>query len=79
MKVSAGMDSMVLGETQILGQVRDSFLEASRLGRRELFLMNYLNKLLHFLNERIQKQKSVQMLYRFHMLQSNLENKYLVH
>lgn len=32
MKVSAGMDSMVLGETQILGQVRDSFLEAQSLG-----------------------------------------------
>ena len=27
MRVSAGIDSMVLGETQILGQVRDSFLE----------------------------------------------------
>ena len=32
MKVSAGMDSMVLGETQILGQVRDSFLEAQTIG-----------------------------------------------
>ncbi|WP_172369013.1 glutamyl-tRNA reductase [Sporosarcina jiandibaonis] len=32
MKVAAGMDSMVLGETQILGQVRDSFLEAQSIG-----------------------------------------------
>ena len=32
MKVSAGIDSMVLGETQILGQVRDSFLEAQTIG-----------------------------------------------
>jgi len=32
LKVSAGMDSMVLGETQILGQVRDSFLEAQSIG-----------------------------------------------
>lgn len=32
MKVSAGMDSMVLGETQILGQVRTSFLEAQSIG-----------------------------------------------
>lgn len=32
MKVSAGIDSMVLGETQILGQVRDSFLEAQAIG-----------------------------------------------
>lgn len=32
MRVSAGIDSMVLGETQILGQVRDSFLEAQAIG-----------------------------------------------
>lgn len=32
MKVSAGIDSMVLGETQILGQVRDSFLVAQGIG-----------------------------------------------
>lgn len=31
-KVTAGIDSMVLGETQILGQVRKSFLEAQELG-----------------------------------------------
>ncbi|MHA6259358.1 glutamyl-tRNA reductase [Sporosarcina sp. CAU 1771] len=32
MKVSAGIDSMVLGETQIIGQVRDRFLEAQSIG-----------------------------------------------
>ena len=32
MKVAAGIDSMVLGETQILGQVRDSFLKAQDIG-----------------------------------------------
>ncbi len=32
MRVSAGIDSMVLGETQILGQVRDSFLEGQMIG-----------------------------------------------
>ncbi|KXH87293.1 glutamyl-tRNA reductase [Sporosarcina sp. HYO08] len=32
MRVSAGIDSMVLGETQILGQVRDSFLQAQEIG-----------------------------------------------
>lgn len=31
-RVTAGIDSMVLGETQILGQVRNSFLEAQKLG-----------------------------------------------
>ena len=32
MRVSAGIDSMVLGETQILGQVRSSFLEGQTIG-----------------------------------------------
>lgn len=32
MKVAVGMDSMVLGETQILGQVRDRFLEGQSIG-----------------------------------------------
>ncbi|MFD1203976.1 MULTISPECIES: glutamyl-tRNA reductase [Sporosarcina] len=32
MRVTAGIDSMVLGETQILGQVRDSFLKAQEIG-----------------------------------------------
>lgn len=31
-KVTSGIDSMVLGETQILGQVRNSFLEAQEIG-----------------------------------------------
>ena len=31
-KVTAGIDSMVLGETQILGQVRKSFLQGQELG-----------------------------------------------
>ncbi len=32
MRVVAGIDSMVLGETQILGQVRKSFLQAQEIG-----------------------------------------------
>ncbi|CAM3108455.1 glutamyl-tRNA reductase [Filibacter tadaridae] len=37
MRVSAGIDSMVLGETQILGQVRDSFLKAQEIGTTGTF------------------------------------------
>lgn len=31
-RVASGLDSMIIGETQILGQVRNSFLKAQRLG-----------------------------------------------
>jgi len=36
-RVTCGLDSMVLGETQILGQVRDSFLFAQQLINRNDF------------------------------------------
>ncbi|MBF4500845.1 glutamyl-tRNA reductase [Savagea sp. SN6] len=32
MRVTSGIESMILGETQILGQVRDSFLQAQDIG-----------------------------------------------
>ena len=67
LRVSAGIDSMVLGETQILGQVRNSFLDGQTTVRQELFSMNYLNKLLHLLKMRMLKQLLVKMQYRFLM------------
>ena len=36
-RVTAGIDSMVLGETQILGQVKKSFLQGQEMGKRILF------------------------------------------
>lgn len=36
-RVTCGMDSMILGETQILGQVRDSFLIAQKAGTTGTF------------------------------------------
>lgn len=37
-RVACGVDSMVIGETQILGQVRDAYLEAHRIGATRTLL-----------------------------------------
>ena len=44
MRVTSGLDSIVLGETQILGQMRDAFFLAQDLKQLELSLIIYLNK-----------------------------------
>ena len=48
MRVTSGLDSIVLGETQILGQMRDAFFLAQDLKQLELSLIIYLNKQLLF-------------------------------
>jgi len=45
-RVSAGLDSMVLGETQIIGQVKDSWLKACELGATDLVLNTLFQKAL---------------------------------
>ena len=44
LRVTSGLDSIVLGETQILGQMRDAFFLAQDLKQLELSLIIYLNK-----------------------------------
>ncbi|MDO8672133.1 MAG: glutamyl-tRNA reductase [Dehalococcoidia bacterium] len=44
--VAAGIDSMVLGEVQILGQIRESFATASELGTVRTLLDNLLRRAL---------------------------------
>ena len=49
LRVSAGIDSMVLGETQILGQVRDSFLRRHKqLVQQVLFLIELFKQAVTF-------------------------------
>ncbi|MCL6453140.1 MAG: glutamyl-tRNA reductase [Alicyclobacillus sp.] len=47
MEVACGLDSMVVGETQILGQVRQAFLTASDLGVTGAWLDQLFRRTLH--------------------------------
>ena len=62
--VACGLNSMVLGETQILGQVRSSFLLAQEENTIGTVFNQFLNKLLHLQNVLTLKRISVQMRYR---------------
>ncbi|MDQ0188288.1 glutamyl-tRNA reductase [Alicyclobacillus cycloheptanicus] len=47
MRVASGLDSMVVGETQILGQVRDAFRVASECGATGLILNQLMRTAIH--------------------------------
>ncbi len=47
LRVSSGLDSMVLGDVQILGQIKDSFMLAQELTSTGLILNRLFNKALH--------------------------------
>lgn len=47
MKVASGLDSMVVGETQILGQVRDAFAVANECGASGLILNQLFRTSIH--------------------------------
>ena len=44
LRVTSGLDSIVLGETQILGQIRDAFFLAQSTGTTGTILIIYLNR-----------------------------------
>ena len=46
LRVTSGLDSIVLGETQILGQMRDAFFLAQDIQTTGTIFIIYLNRLL---------------------------------
>ncbi|MGD9898461.1 MAG: glutamyl-tRNA reductase [Calditrichaceae bacterium] len=59
-KVAAGMDSMILGEPQILGQVKDAYRIASGLGSTKLILNRLLN-LAFTVGKRVRTETAIAM------------------
>ncbi|MDG5786892.1 glutamyl-tRNA reductase [Evansella sp. AB-P1] len=57
-RVSCGLDSMILGETQILGQIRDSFLKAQENGTTGT-MFNHLFKQAVTLGKRAHSETSI--------------------
>ncbi len=58
MEVAAGLDSMVIGETQILGQVRNAFLAASDAGNTGALLNQLFRKAIH-IGKRAQTETTI--------------------
>lgn len=58
MKVATGLDSLVLGETQILGQVRSAYLSANDVGNTGV-LLNRLFRLAIHVGKRAQSETTI--------------------
>ena len=71
LRVISGLDSIVLGETQILGQMRDAFFLAKKQVLLEQYLIIYSNRRLLLLNAHIVKLILQIMLSVFLMLPLN--------
>lgn len=75
-RVACGLDSMILGETQILGQVRSSYLLAQKKTQLARYLNSYLSKRLRLRNALIPKQKLAQTRFLSAMQQWNWRKRF---
>lgn len=71
LRVTSGLDSIVLGETQILGQMRDAFFLAQETGTTGTIFNHLFKQAITFAKEHIVKQILQIMQLVFHMLQLN--------